>query len=159
ASRTGVVIGFATNETATVGNAILGNNIFGNGQLGIDLAADGVTNNTPGGPHSGPNDLQNFPVLTLAGLAGSDPVVRGTLNSAANTTYRIEFFANSQADPSGHGQGQSFLGFTAVTTDVNGNASFGVVLPFGGAPGRVISATATAVPGGSTATNLTSGDT
>src|SRR5207247_7105731 len=54
------------------GNAILGNLIHDNA-LGIDLVTktayptdDGVTMNTPGGPHQGPNDLQNFPVLNSA---------------------------------------------------------------------------------------------
>src|SRR5262249_24306706 len=74
----GVVIRASAIDTAAVGNAVLGNNIFGNGGLGIDLSNDGVTNNHPSGT-SGPNDLQNFPVLTLARLAGSDVVIRGTL--------------------------------------------------------------------------------
>ena len=49
---------------------ILANSIYGNGNPGIDLGGDGVTLNTPGGPHTGPNELQNFPVITEA-LAGS----------------------------------------------------------------------------------------
>jgi hypothetical protein len=48
---------------------------------------------------------------------------------------------------------------TTVTTDSSGHASFTAVLPFSGAPGKVISATATAVTGSNTAANLTFGDT
>ncbi len=39
---------------------------------------------------------------------------------AANTTYRIEFFSNATADPSGYGQGQTFLTYADVTTDADG---------------------------------------
>jgi len=155
----GVVIGGTTSDTATIGNAILGNRIFGNGGLGIDLANDGVTANDAGDGDAGPNDLQNAPVLGPARLAGGDVIVQGTLNSLANTTFRIEFFASAAADPSGHGEGQFFIGYTTVTTDFNGNASFAAALSLAGAPGAVISATATGVAGGNTAANLTFGDT
>ena len=36
----------------TVGNAILSNSIYSNTGLGIDLGDNGVTLNTPGGPHT-----------------------------------------------------------------------------------------------------------
>jgi titin len=156
----GVIVGFDTaGDATTVGNAVLGNSIFGNSQLGIDLTDDGVTANDPGDSDTGPNDLQNCPVLNLARLAGGDVVVGGTINSLANMTFRIEFFASPAAGPSGHGQGQLFLGYTTVTTDSNGDGSFAAVLPMSGAPGKVISATATLVTGGNTAANLTFGDT
>jgi large repetitive protein len=52
-------------DYSCTGVAILGNKIFGTSGpgTGIDLGKDGVTPNTPGGPHSGANDLQNFPVI------------------------------------------------------------------------------------------------
>jgi parallel beta-helix repeat protein len=155
----GVVIGFGTADTTTVGNAVVGNSIFGNGGLGIDLANDGVTANTPGGPHSGPNQLQNTPVLNSARLVGGDLLVRGTLNGQADTTFRVELFASAVGDPSGHGEGQFFLGYTTVTTDSSGNGSFAAALSLAGTSGVVISATATAVAGGNTAADLTFGDT
>lgn len=111
------------------GNSILGNSIFSNGGLGIDLNNDGVTLNTPGGPHTGPNNLQNFPVLTSAAVGASGTVVAGTLNSTPGAVFRIEFFASPAADPSGYGQGKTFLGFTLVTTNAAGNATFTAVLP------------------------------
>jgi hypothetical protein len=66
------------------GNAILGNSIHDNA-LGIDLVStttyptdDGVTMNTSGGPHSGPNQLQNFPVLNSAELRDFGTRVTGS---------------------------------------------------------------------------------
>jgi uncharacterized repeat protein (TIGR01451 family) len=107
-----------------VGNSILSNSIFGNQGLGIDLNADGVTLNHPGGPVVGPNNLQNFPVLTSATAGLTTTTVVGTLNSAANTAYTIQFFSNTTPDGTGHGQGQTFLGQAVVTTDASGNANF-----------------------------------
>jgi hypothetical protein len=130
------------------GCSILRNSIFANGNLGINLngSLDGftgpVTPNDPGDGDGDANGLQNFPVLTSAS-AGSSTTVVGTLNSTPNTTFRIEFFASDAADPTGFGEGQTFLDFTTVTTDGNGDASFTVTLQSAVAPGQVVTATAT----------------
>src|SRR5262249_2666787 len=107
----------------------------------------------------GPNNLQNAPVLSAARLAGGTLLVTGALNSQSLTTYRVELFASPTADPSGHGQGQVYLGYTTVTTDGTGNGSFAALVPFGGPAGWVVSATATAVLGTNTVSVLASGDT
>jgi CSLREA domain-containing protein len=139
----GLTVGLSTTDTST-GNAILQNAIFANAKLGIDLANDGVTPNSLGGPHLGhPNEFQNFPVLTSVDASGGTTTVTGTLNSAPSTTYTIQFFANAAADPSGFGQGQQFLGQSVVTTDGSGNASFSAVLTAPLQAGRFITATAT----------------
>jgi Bacterial Ig domain len=127
----------------SVDNGILSNSIFANGALGIDLGGDGVTLNHPGGPIPGPNDLQNFPVVTSAVATAKQTTITGTLNSAANTQYLIQFFANVTADPSGYGQGQTLLGSITVTTDSNGNASFTATFNVSVSVGEFISATAT----------------
>jgi hypothetical protein len=127
---------------ATTGVEILSNLIYANQGLGIDLGDDGVTPNHPGGPVYGPNNLQNYPVLTSAVDAGTELTIEGTLNSAADTSYLIQLFANPTADPSGYGQGQVLIGSITVTTDDNGNASFTAI--FAKVPvGWYISATAT----------------
>lgn len=131
----GVEIGTGT------GNSILGNSIFGNAALGIDIEADGVTPNDAGDGDTGANDLQNFPDITSAFTTAGNTTIAGTLNSTPNTQFRLEFFANSVADPSGFGEGQLFVGFTTVTTDANGDASFNVSFANPGGPG--ITATAT----------------
>jgi uncharacterized repeat protein (TIGR01451 family) len=105
------------------------NSIFNNGGLGIDLGYDDVTPNDSRG-HVGPNNFQNFPLLTAVTASSTATKVSGTLESTPNSTFRIEFFANADLDPSNHGEGQSFLGFVNVTTDPAGNASFSdIVLP------------------------------
>jgi hypothetical protein len=93
--------------------------------------------------HSLGNHDQNFPVLTSASNSASGTTVSGTLNGQANTSFRIEFFSNTAPDPTGYGQGQTYLGFTNVTTDSTGNASFLVTLPGATPAGQVLSATAT----------------
>ncbi|OYV88149.1 MAG: hypothetical protein B7Z73_09090, partial [Planctomycetia bacterium 21-64-5] len=127
-ARTGVVV---TGDTST-GNAIEANSIYGNGFLGIDLGDNGVTPNSPGGPHVGPNDYQNYPLLncyTILPVLTADAVpitldrVTGTLNSTPSTQFRIEFYANAKGDPLGNGQGQTLLGSQMVTTDAAGNVS------------------------------------
>ena len=64
-------------------------------------------------------------------------------------TFRLEFFANPAPDPSGYGQGQTYLGFVNVTTDGSGNASFTATGLAATTAGQWVSATATA-PDGST---------
>ncbi|MGD0745458.1 MAG: M12 family metallopeptidase, partial [Verrucomicrobiota bacterium] len=67
----GNVIAFATGigvvlyQADTTNNSIRGNLIFNNNYLGIDLNGDGVTTNHTGFL-AGPNDLQNYPVITNA---------------------------------------------------------------------------------------------
>ena len=137
----GVLVGEGT------GNAILTNSIFSNSNLGIDLGdfgLAGVTPNDDGDADTGPNNLQNFPLLTSATLGGGQTTIAGSLNSAPDTTFRLEFFASAAADPSGHGEGQTFLGTQDVMTDGSGNVAFNVVLPLLPPAGQtVLSATAT----------------
>ena len=136
--------------TGGTNDAILGNSIASNTGLGIDLGGDGVTQDTPGGTnpqagsHTGPNDLQNFPVLTGATIGASAVTVSGTLNSSIHFSYRIEFFAGAAADPSGFGQGRQYLGEFDDSTDASGNFSFTAVLPLASPlVGTVFTATAT----------------
>ena len=72
----------------------------------------GVTANDTGDGDAGTNNLQNFPVLATARTNGSNQLlVTGTLNSTANSYYRIEFFANTSQDGTGYGEGRIYLGY------------------------------------------------
>jgi hypothetical protein len=137
--------GIAIGRDAFDGSAddrVSGNSIHDNGGLGIDLIGDGVTANDAGDGDSGPNNLQNFPVLAAATSNGVSTGVRGSLNSSPGTVFTIEFFASPVCDGSGNGEGQTFLGATAVTTDGSGNAVIDVSLP-ASSFGQVLTATAT----------------
>jgi hypothetical protein len=135
---------FASSLTTahSISNSILGNSIFSNGQLGIDLintSGSGITPNDDKDADVGANNLQNYPALSAQATNGT---VTGSLNSTPGGTFRIEFFASSQPDASGAGEGERFIGTTSVSTDANGNATFSVVLPYD--PARpFVSATAT----------------
>jgi hypothetical protein len=134
--------------SAGTGNQILGNRIYANGSLGIDLGDNGVTSNDNGDGDSGANNLQNYPVLSAAGTDGTRIAIAGSINTTAYTTLRLEFFANAAGDGSGHGEGQTFLGYATVITDNNGNGSFVVSFAKAVAAGQVISATATVMNAG-----------
>jgi len=122
------------------GNWIHANSIFSNTGLGIDLGNDGVTFNDQGDPDNGVNNLQNFPVITSITRSGGNITINGALNSTANADFIIDFFSNPGCDPSGNGQGQTFLGSTTITTNGSGNASFTYTVA---SSGGVVTATAT----------------
>src|SRR4029079_2163009 len=103
----------------------------------IGLGNDGVTPNHVGGPIFGPNGLENFPVLTFVQAGGTTHIV-GTVQSGANENLTIDFYSNPAADPFGHGQGQTYLGSTVVTTDSSGNATFDLTLAASTTVGTVI---------------------
>lgn len=145
----GNIIAFNTtsgiwNNGSGTAHRILGNSIHSNSGLGLDLGFDGVTANDMGDGDTGPNNLQNFPVLTDAVVSGGNTTITGTFNSNAGMNYRIELFSSVAGDATGHGEGDVYLGTVNVTTDGSGNATInttlvGVTVPVG----HFVSATAT----------------
>jgi len=126
------------------------NSIFANGGLGINLQNAGANLNTNcNSSNTGANNLQNAPSLTAgSGTAfitatATDPNgntsefsnavkssltanvldLLGNFNSTPSTTYTIEFFSSTTADPSGYGEGQTYLTSTTVTTGPDCNVS------------------------------------
>jgi len=132
-------------DSTTTGNDLNANSIYSNGALGINLIGGsengfGVTSNDAGDGDTGPNQLQNYPVLTSANSAA---VIVGTLNSVASKSYRLDFYSSPSADASGFGEGQTWIGATTVTTDGSGNASFNLDFPITLTSGSKVTATAT----------------
>jgi hypothetical protein len=132
-------------DNMTTGNDFNANSIFSNTNLGINLIGGnengfGVTANDLRDPDSGPNQLQNYPVLTFANGAA---VIQGTLISVASKPYRIDFFFSPAADVSGFGEGQTWFGSVSVTTNNSGNATFNMDFPVSLTAGSVVTATAT----------------
>jgi uncharacterized repeat protein (TIGR01451 family)/CSLREA domain-containing protein len=132
----------APSSNASRLNTLQYNSIYSNGTLGIDLGDDGITPNDPGDGDIGLfNDLQNYPVLTSAQRGPGTLTIVGTLNSKPLGVYKVQFFLSPACDPSGAGEGQTFLGEGSVVTDASGIASFN--LSFVDVPGSVVTATAT----------------
>lgn len=91
--------------------SILSNRIYSNGALGIDRAEAGVTANDPAGTRRVPN----FPLLqtsTMSFLGGT--TIFGQINQRSTTPITLQFFYSSTCDPSGHGEGASYIGSTTV---------------------------------------------
>ena len=153
AAGAGNVIANSTQPGITVKNTaratISRNSIYNNGTdpntigyPGIDLNADGITPNDAGDADTGPNNLQNFPVIQSVSVSGGMVQITGNLNSLASTTFDLEFFSNDHTNRLGYGEGKYYLGTASVTTNASGNASFDVSFPVAaGAPH--VTATAT----------------
>jgi CSLREA domain-containing protein len=134
-----------------LGNIVATNAIFNNQGLGIDVttSVDGNGN----GDGRTLNDvtetdgIQNYPAITTATTSAAGTVVGGTLTSTPDTSFRVELFASPSCDPSGNGEGRSFIGGLDTSTggpgpNGAGDATFNMTvgaLP----PGHVITATAT----------------
>jgi probable HAF family extracellular repeat protein len=138
----GAGVGFFTG-TANTNNAILGNSIFAYAGLGIDLEYDHRTLNDAGDADTGANQRQNFPVLTQVARMAEGTLIQGSLESAANGAYRLEFFAGPVSFRPDYGYARSFIGWTNVTTDGTGMASFSLVAPNEVPAGYFICSTAT----------------
>lgn len=125
------------------------NSIEDNALLGIDLGSiflpgNGVDpNDRLDGDQIGGNPLQNHPELELALGASQGLKLRGRLRSEPARDYRVEFFASPTCDVSGYGEGATFLGSIAVSTDANGDAPFAVALAAQVPVGHVVTSTAT----------------
>lgn len=119
-------------------NSILMNTFFGYALPYIDLGAtlrsveydergwsvvtplhgDGQTPNDPLDADTGPNGLQNYPVLSEAWFSDNHIVITGSLDSQPNATYSLDFNVNYEA-----------VGWTEVTTDAAGHVDFTASLP------------------------------
>lgn len=125
--------------TSGTGNRITANSIYNNGRP-IDLNNDGITPNDNLDPDSGPNNLQNFPIISDA---FSDTTTKTwisvTINSLANTAFTLDFYATAANNSS-----QVYLGSAGVVTNASGNASFNVSFNVPSAAGSLVAVTATA---------------
>jgi len=141
----------AVNSSAGLGPTgvtVSRNAIFANGELGINLATGftayptTVTLNDVGDADTGPNNLQNSPVLISAVDNGIATTVTGNIDMPVPASATIEIYSNNALDPSGFGEGESFAGST--TPSATGN--FVAILPAGLAD-KYLTATATDAAG------------
>ncbi len=152
-----MVLKFGANTPAN--NTIIGNSIYDNvggviTDLGIDLVESNdfvtftsasVTANDAEDADSGANDYLNYPVLATPTYSGGNYTVNYKVDVPAGD-YRVEFFGNTAADPSGNGEGETFLSTVDITaTGAAGLESFSRT--FAGTAGQYISATITEIDG------------
>lgn len=152
--------------------SIIGNSIYDNREgsfstvnvngAGIDLLRINLdnsfqvsdtfnANSTPNDPSdldTGANNYINFPVLNsiTESSNGTQAIINYSLDAADSPVeqYRVEFFGNDEADPSGYGEGQALLG--AITSTNGANQQTTLTLPSGySLAGKFISATTTAI--------------
>jgi uncharacterized repeat protein (TIGR01451 family) len=95
-------------------------------------------------PDTGANSLQNFPLINTVYSSGGNTTIEGVLTSIPlRDNYRIDFYANDSMDPTGYGEGQTYIGYTTIAAlDGSGYAAFSAVIP-GNYSGKNITATAT----------------
>lgn len=129
---------------------ISANQVFSNAGLGIDLNNDGLTLNDLDDADTGPNGLQNFPVLSsVTSLANGNLRVEGTLDRPTGSalTVRIEVFQSTNCDGT-HGEGEVFLGSGTLNLVAASPEAFSFDIPdVSLAAGSVITATATSSAG------------
>ncbi|HEX6185118.1 MAG TPA: Calx-beta domain-containing protein [Pyrinomonadaceae bacterium] len=156
----GIAVGGAVSASQfSARNTLRANSVHSNGGLGIDLVAftfppqgglgdnDGVTPNDPSDADVGSNNLQNAPVVTSVVFENGAASFQGRLDSAPNQTYTVDLYASAACDPSGHGEGQVYLGPVSATTDAAGTAAFSATMVVPPSAGTVYTATATDASG------------
>jgi hypothetical protein len=128
--------GVRIDGASTADNSVRRNSIFSNGGLGIDLADGG-------------NGNQTAPSIKAVSTGGGNTTVVVSLFSTPLTMFGVDVFSNSACDPSGFGEGETYLGSVALTTNAVGRGRAQIVFSIEVPNGHFITATATS-PSGNT---------
>jgi hypothetical protein len=105
------------------GNTLYENTMTAFSGIGIDLGDDGLTeNDTAMDADTGPNGLQNHPVVTLGHAASGAVLVEGTLHSTPGMPFEIDVYASAACDATGAGPSERHLGYVKTATDAAGDA-------------------------------------
>jgi trimeric autotransporter adhesin len=121
-------------------NRFFANDFVGNAGQGIDLIPNNVTGKTPNDPDdgdTGPNNLQNFPVLSAASQEYDSLLLNATLDVPHTSvvtlqTFTIGVYASSVCNASGNGPGELYLGNRPAGVIDGGsvkNEGFSISLP------------------------------
>ncbi len=97
---------------SSIGVDLSANSIFSNGGIGVDLNNDGTSPNDTDDLDNGPNDLQNYPVITQAYECSSgETSIEYILPFESGFSYAVQFF---EADMDNE-EGKIYLGEQIVT--------------------------------------------
>jgi CSLREA domain-containing protein len=141
ANNSGFGVVVYSNNNLISQNAIYGNSIK---DISLNQITNTVLANDACDADATPGNLrQNYPVLSSASVSAGNVTLSGSLDSAASTSFRVEFYANTSCSPSGNGGGRTFLGATTVATNGACTASIGPVMFAVPAGQNVFTATAT----------------
>ncbi|OAI44493.1 hypothetical protein AYO38_02205 [bacterium SCGC AG-212-C10] len=133
----------------TADQNVISSNIHSNNGRGIDLGANGIDSDDQLDADTGPNQGQNFPIVTMA-VPGTLTVVDWSIHSKPLTKFTAAFYASPGCDSSGNGEGARWIGVSmVVTTDSSGNGIGTAVLSGATLPGEIITAVATDLDGNS----------
>jgi len=75
------------------------------------------------------NNSQPFPVITSVAREGSVTTISGTFVGVPTSTYILDYFSSSACDPTGYGEGETFLLTESLITDGSGNINFSGDVP------------------------------
>jgi hypothetical protein len=123
---------------------IRGNRFYDNLPVAIALGLNSPNPADPGDADTGPNGLQNAPVLT--GITYGPPTVAHfILSSTPSMTFDVDFYANLECvgQPAAYPEGEELVGTQQATTNAAGLATIDFVLPSPLVPGQGVTAIAT----------------
>ena len=130
-------VGIQVINTPTSGNSISNNYITNHSTISIDLGGDGPTLNDLNDADTGPNQLQNYPIIEMVAASSSRTQIAGKLESTPNSTFLIDLFSHEPGV-----FGNQFNTSLNATTDNNGIAYWLVDQAIGISSSSVFYATA-----------------
>ncbi len=93
---------------------ILANRISGNDELGIERADDGVTANAPAATmYRRPPNFPEIWRVTMS-LVPQRTTISGVIHQRSPNPITVELFYSSTCDPTGNGEGSTYIGSTTV---------------------------------------------
>ncbi|MEZ5464538.1 MAG: right-handed parallel beta-helix repeat-containing protein [Lysobacteraceae bacterium] len=104
---------------------IIANQISSNGGLPIDISPSTDLNiNDAQDADTGPNGLQNHPVVTSSDSSGPNTVIEGTLHSTPNSGFFIDVYRATSCEADGRASVSQYLGYVSAATNASGDATW-----------------------------------
>jgi hypothetical protein len=110
-------------HSPTGSNALRRNRCWANGGLGINLSTAGEGASVPslaGAPFA----AANRPSISSVSVANGQTTIAGSLIGIPGQAYQIELFRSPSADPSGYGEGKTYVTVLNLVMNNNGVAGF-----------------------------------